>query len=68
MAEDPNQIFSPKRRLTKNQAVGVMVVGGAMLVLPWFIPAQPGSTLYGMRLLVALLGFVVLALGAYFRP
>lgn len=45
-----------------------MVVGGAMLVIPWFITAEQGSTLQLAKVGVGLVGFVAVCLGAYYRP
>lgn len=58
----------PRKRLTKGQAVGVMIVGGILLVLPWFIPSEQGSSLQLVKTGISLGGFVVLCLGSYYRP
>jgi hypothetical protein len=58
----------PRKRLTKAQAVSTMVVGGAMLVLVWFIPAEQGSSLQMVKVGIGLLGFLVVCLGSYYRP
>ena len=69
MAEEVKQDqFGPKKRLSKQQAVAVMVVGAVLLVLPWFIPTEQGSTGQIIKTLVGVLGFCVLCAGAYFRP
>ena len=69
MAEDvkPGQ-FGPKKRLSKQQAIALMVGGAVLLVLPWFIPAEQGSTAQIVKTLVGVIGFCVLCAGAYFRP
>ena len=66
--EEAKKDFGPKKRLTKVQAVGIMVVGGVLLILPWFIPSEQDSTLYMMKTVISVVGFVVLCLGSYYRP
>jgi hypothetical protein len=68
MAEEAEKRFGPKRRLTKGQAIGIMAVGGAMLVIPWFIQAEQGSALQIGKVLVGVAGFIALCLGSYYRP
>jgi len=59
----------PKKRLSKSTSVGVMVAGGLMILIPWFFfPAEQGSTLQITKTLVGVVGFVVLCVGAYYRP
>ncbi len=69
MADDvkPGQ-FGPKKRLSRPQAVTVIVGGAVLLVLPWFIPTEQGSTAQIFKTLVGVVGFCVLCAGAYFRP
>jgi hypothetical protein len=64
---NPGQ-FGPKKRFSKPQAIAIMVGGAGLLVLPWFIPAEQGSTAQVFKTLVGVLGFCVLCVGAYFRP
>jgi hypothetical protein len=69
MAEETaRKDHGPRKRLTKGQAVGVMVTGGVLLVLPWFIPSEQGSTLQLVKTGIGLVGFIGLCAGAYFRP
>ncbi len=69
MAEETREQHGPKRRLSKQAAIAVMVVGALMILIPWwFIPAEQGSTLQIVKVLVGVAGFVVLCLGAYYRP
>ncbi len=69
MPEEPAVGTSgPKKRLTKPQAVSLMVGGGVLLVAPWFIPSEQGSTLYMMKVVLGLVGFIVICVGSYFRP
>jgi hypothetical protein len=63
----PGQL-GPKKRLGKQQAIAVMVGGAVLLVLPWFIPAEQGSTAQIVKTLVGVVGFCVLCAGAYLRP
>jgi len=60
--------LGPKNRLSKQQAIMVMVVGAVLLVLPWFIPTEQGTTAQLVKTLVGVIGFCVLCAGAYFRP
>jgi len=67
--ESEKKDFGPRKRLTKPQAVSAMVVGGAMIVIPWwFVSAEQGSALQMVKVAVGLAGFVILCLGAYYRP
>jgi len=69
MADETTQKdFGPKKRLTKGQAVGLMVAGGVLLVLPWLIPSEQGSALYMVKTVISVVGFVGLCLGSYYRP
>ena len=69
MAEEaPARDLGPKKRLTKPQAVAVMVVGGILMVLPMFITTDQGSTAHMLKVGVGFVGFCVLCAGAYFRP
>ncbi|HSB78514.1 MAG TPA: hypothetical protein VLM91_06985 [Candidatus Methylomirabilis sp.] len=58
----------PKKRLTKGQAIGVMVAGGVLMVLPMIIPTEQGSTAHTLKVIVGFVGFCVLCAGAYLRP
>jgi len=59
----------PKKRFSKSASVGVMVAGGLMIVIPWFFfAAEQGSALQIVKTLVGVIGFVVLCVGAYYRP
>lgn len=60
--------FGPKKRLTKVQAVGIMVLGGVLLVVPWFIPSEQGSTMYIVKTVISVVGFVAICVGSYYRP
>lgn len=70
MSEETTQApVGPKKRLSKNAAIAVMVAGGLMIVIPWFFfPAEQGSTLQIGKTLVGVVGFCVLCAGAYYRP
>lgn len=61
--------IGPKKHLSKSTAIAVMVVGGLMIVIPWFFFAsEQGSSLQIVKTLVGVTGFVVLCVGAYYRP
>jgi hypothetical protein len=67
--ETVQKAFGPTKRLSKNTAVTIMVVGGLMILIPWFfLPAEQGSTLQIVKTLVGVSGFCVLCAGAYYRP
>ena len=68
MAEEEKKDFGPRKWLTRQQAIGLMVAGGVLLVIPWFIPAGQETTLQAGKMLVGAAGFVLLCLGSYFRP
>lgn len=60
--------LGPRKRLGKGQAIGVMITGGVLLVFPWFIPSEQGSTLHLVKMAIGVAGFILLCLGSYFRP
>jgi hypothetical protein len=67
--ETIQQELGPKKRLTKNTSVAVMVVGGLMILIPWMLfSGEQGSALQLVKTLIGVTGFVVLCLGAYYRP
>ncbi len=59
---------APKKQLTKQQAMVLMIIGGLMLVLAIFIPTEPGSSAQMWKLLMGVVGFCVLGAGSYLRP
>ena len=70
MSEETTQApMGPKTRLSKNTAIGVMVAGGLMIVIPWFFfAAEQGSALQIGKTIVGAAGFCILCVGAYYRP
>jgi len=65
MPEEPTQeAIGPRKRFTKTQAVSTMVAGGVLLVAPWFIPSEQGSTLQLVKTGISSAGFIVLCLGS----
>jgi len=70
MSEEANQAqVGPKKRLSKNSAIGIMVAGGLMIVIPWFLlPSEQGSALQIGKTIVGAAGFCILCVGAYYRP
>jgi hypothetical protein len=71
MAEETleNKELGPKKRLSKQTSIGVMVAGGLMILIPWFFfPVEQGSTAQIVKTIVGVGGFGILCAGAYFRP
>jgi len=61
--------LGPKKRLSKNTAISVMVLGGLMILIPWFFfSAEQGSPLQIVKTVVGVVGFGILCAGAYYRP
>jgi hypothetical protein len=59
----------PKKRLTKPQAVTVMIVGALMILIPWFFfTVEQGSTGQIVKTIVGVAGFAILCAGSYYRP
>ena len=59
---------NPKRQLTMQQAIMVMMIGGLMLLLAIVIPTEEGSSAQMWKVLMGLVGFCILGAGAYLRP
>ena len=57
-----------KKKLTKKQAITIMVVGGFMFLLAIVIPGEKPSTAYTIRIIVGFLGVAIAVVGAYLRP
>ena len=70
MSEETTQApVGPRKRMSKSTAIGVMVVGGLMIVIPWFFfPAEQGSAVQIVKTVVGAAGFCILCVGAYYRP
>ena len=69
MTAEPAKGNGPKKRLSKNTAIAIMVVGGLMIVIPWFFfPAEEGSAWHIVKTVVGATGICALCAGAYFRP
>ncbi len=70
MAEEAvSKELGPKKRLTKPQAVTVMIVGALLILIPWFFfPVEQGSPAQIVKTAIGVAGFAVLCAGAYFRP
>jgi len=70
MSEETIQApVGPKKRISKSTAIGVMVAGGLMIVIPWFfVPSEQESSLQIVKTVVGAVGFCVLCVGAYYRP
>lgn len=70
MSEETTQKeLGPKKHLSKNGSIGVMVAGGLMILIPWFFfPAEQGTAIQIVKTIVGVAGFAILCVGAYFRP
>ncbi|MFB3816038.1 MAG: hypothetical protein ACE147_00120 [Candidatus Methylomirabilales bacterium] len=71
MAEETmeNKDLGPKKRLSKQVSIAVMVTGGLLILIPWFFfPVEQGSTAQIVKTVVGVSGFCILCAGAYFRP
>ena len=68
MTEEAKKDIGPRKRLSRQQSIGVMVAGGVLLVVPWLIAAEQGTTLHIGKMSVGAAGFVLLCMGSYFRP
>ena len=70
MSEETIQApVGPKKRISKSTAIGVMVAGGLMIVIPWFfVPSEQESSLQIVKTVVGAAGFCILCVGAYYRP
>jgi len=68
MAEPKPGLPSKRRELSKNQALAVMVIGAILLAQVFFFSSEPGSSAHMTRIVVAIIGFVALLVGAYLRP
>jgi len=61
--------LGPRKHLSKSASIALMVEGGLMIVIPWFFfAAEQGSALQIVKTITGVAGFVVLCLGAYYRP
>jgi hypothetical protein len=58
----------PKVRWSMQMAVAVMVAGGALILIPWFVTVEEGTVAHYAKVGVGVVGFVALCLGAYKRP
>ena len=68
MTEPKPALPRKRRELPKNQAIVVMVIGAILLAQVFFFSSEAGSSLHITRIVVAIIGFVVLMVGAYLRP
>ena len=59
---------NPKRQMTMQQAIIVMVVGGLLLFLAIVIPTEAGSSAQMWKVLMGIVGACILAAGLYLRP
>jgi len=68
MTEPKPALPRKRRELPKNQAIVVMVIGAILLAQVFLFPSEAGSSAQMTRIVVAIMGLVVLLVGAYLRP
>jgi uncharacterized membrane protein YeaQ/YmgE (transglycosylase-associated protein family) len=68
MAELKPALPSKRRELPKSQAIVLMVIGATLLAQLFFLQSEPGSSAQITRIIVAIIGLVVLFVGAMLRP
>jgi len=67
--ENPSPAMHKKRReLKKNQAIAVMVIGAILAAQAFFISTEVGSSAHTTKIVVAIIGFFILIVGAALRP
>jgi uncharacterized protein (DUF983 family) len=54
--------------LKKNQAICVMVIGAILVAQAFFISAEVGTSTHYTKTIVAIIGIVILIVGAALRP
>ena len=62
------QKSGPKTHWSMQTAIAVMVAGGALILIAWFVSVEEGSMAHYIKIGAGLVGFVALCLGAYKRP
>jgi len=66
---NPTPAMPKKRReLKKNQAIAVMVIGAILAAQAFFISTEVGSSAHTTKIVVAIIGFLILIVGAALRP
>jgi len=68
MANPTPALPSKRRELKKNQAIAVMVIGAIMAAQAFFFSTEVDSSAHMTKMVVALIGFVILIVGAALRP
>jgi len=68
MTEPKPDLQSKRRKLPKKQAIVVMVIGAILFAQVFFFSSEAGSSAHMTRIVVAIIGLVVLLVGAYLRP
>ena len=67
--EEPKPALPRKQReLPKSQAIAFMIIGAILLTQLAFKQSEPGSSAQIVRIVLAIIGFVVLMVGAILRP
>jgi hypothetical protein len=66
---NPTPAMPKKRReLKKNQAIAVMVIGAILAAQAFFFSTEVGSSAHTTKIGVAIIGFLILIVGAALRP
>ena len=68
MANPTPALSSKRRELKKNQAIAVMVIGAIMAAQAFFFSTEVGTSAHTIKIVVAVIGIVILIVGAALRP
>ena len=68
MANNTPTLPQKRMELKKNQAISVMVIGAILVAQAFFISAEVGTSTHYTKTIVAIIGIVILIVGAALRP
>ncbi len=68
MANVTPALSSKGRKLRKDQAIVVMVIGAILFAQAFFISTEVGTSAHWIKMAVALIGLILLFVGSYLRP
>jgi hypothetical protein len=68
MANNSPKIPQKRMELKKNQAIAVMVIGAIMLAQAFIFSTEVGSSAHTTKMIVAIIGIIILIVGAALRP
>jgi hypothetical protein len=68
MANTTFALPKKRRELKKNQAIAVMVIGGILAAQAFFFSTEVGSSAHTTKIVVGIIGFFILIVGAALRP